>query len=411
MGDSETAGKTLERLLGVKESYQLPDALMSALLDNERRESLLGEIASSIEGDETDPLRDYFQEHHSNREAMMQDYTPDCVCELVARIAPGSERTLDMCSGTGALTLFATDRGGFVQCEELSTRAIPVLLLNLALRNKRGIVVNRDVVTDEAAAAYRLESGVRFSSIEPCDPPDSGTFGTIVSNPPYSLKWDGARDLRLLGWDTPPKSKADYLLVIDALNRLEDGGTAVFILPHGVLFRGASEGRIRAQIIEGGWLHAVIGLPDNLFMNTGIPVCLVVLKKGRENDGTLFIDASRLFEKCGKVNVISDNHISRIVEAYEKRRDMDKLAHLAGIDEMRENDYNLNIPRYVDTFEYVPPPSLMDCVRDLVDIDRDIVKAEREIAASLAQLTGNAHGVDYRKDMDEFIRYLNGAKA
>lgn len=411
MGDSETAGKTLERLLSVKESYQLPDALMSALLDNERRESLLGEVASSIEDDKTDPLRDYFQEHHSNREAMMQDYTPDCLCDLVGRIAPRSERTLDLCSGTGALTLFATEADDFVQCEELSTRALPVLLLNLALRNRRGVVVNRDVVADEAAAAYSLEPGERFSSIQACEPLGYGTFGTIVSNPPYSLKWDGGRDIRLMGWDTPPKSKADYLFVIDALNRLDEGGTAVFIMPHGVLFRGASEGKIRAQIIEGGYLDSVIGLPDNLFMNTGIPVCLMVLKKGRENDGTLFIDASRLFEKRGKVNVISDNHISRIVEAYENRRDVDKLARLAGIDEMRENDYNLNIPRYVDTFEYVPPPSLMDCVRDLMGIDRDIAKKEREIAASLARLTGNAHGVDYRKDMDEFIRYLNGAKA
>ena len=404
------AGEALERLLGVRESYQLPDALMAALLDDARRSELLSEVAESVEDDATDPLRDYFQESHSNRDKMMQDYTPDCLCELVSRIAPRSGRTLDLCAGTGALSLFLADGAGFVQCEELSTRVLPVLLMNMALRNRRGVVVNRNVVTDEAAAAYSLNPGERFSSVERCEPPDGGTFGTIVSNPPYSLKWDGGRDMRLMGWDTPPKSKADYLFVIDALSRLEDGGTAVFVLPHGVLFRGASEGRIRADIIERGYLHAVIGLPENLFMHTGIPVCLMVLKKGRENDGTLFIDASKLFEKRGKVNVITERHVSQIVDAYDGRRDVDKLAHLAGVEEMRDNDYNLNIPRYVDTFEYVPPPSLMDCVRDMMDIDRNIAKTEREIAAGLAQLTGSAHGVDYRKDMDEFIRYLNGAR-
>ena len=402
-------GALVESLLGVSESYQLPDALMAALLDGGRREHLLSELADAGALGQTDPLRDYFQESHSNREQMMQDYTPDCVCELVGRIAPRSERTLDLCAGTGALSLFAADGSGLVQCEELSTRVLPVLLLNMALRNRRGVVVNRNVVTDEAASAYSLTPGERFSSIEPCEPPSGGEFGTIVSNPPYSLKWDGGRDIRLMGWDTPPKSKADYLFVIDALGRLEDGGTAVFVLPHGVLFRGASEGRIRADIIERGYLHAVIGLPDNLFMHTGIPVCLMVLKRGRENDGTLFIDASKLFEKSGKVNVICERHISQIVDAYEVRRDVDRLAHIATVDEMRGNDYNLNIPRYVDTFEPEPVPDLVEVTRELMEIDREIAENKADIAKSLRLLTGSAHGVDYRRDMDGFIRYMEGA--
>ena len=400
----------LNAFLGIHESYQLPDALMSALLDPCKRVELLGMVAGGIDG-ATDPLRDYFQENHANRDAMMQDYTPDCLCELVSRIAPRSERTLDLCAGTGALSLFSADGARFVQCEELSTRVLPVLLMNMALRNHRGVVVNRNVVTDEAAAAYSLTPGERFSSVERCEPPAGGTFGTIVSNPPYSLKWDGGRDMRLMGWDTPPKSKADYLFVIDALNRLDEGGTAVFVLPHGVLFRGASEGKIRADIIERGYLHAVIGLPDNLFMHTGIPVCLMVLRKGRESDGTLFIDASKLFEKRGKVNVISERHISQIVDAYESRRDIDKLAHLASVEEMRENDYNLNIPRYVDTYEYVEPPNLIDCMNDLMQIDEDIRSKEHELADSLAKLVGTAHGVDYQRDTRRFIEYLRGGAA
>lgn len=405
------AGETLERLLGVNESYQLPDALMAAMLDGWRREALLSSLVEAGALEATDPLRDYFQESHSNRDQMMQDYTPDCLCELVSRIAPRSERTLDLCAGTGALSLFSADGACFVQCEELSNRVLPVLLMNMALRNRRGVVVNRNVVTDEAAAAYSLAPGERFSSVERCEPPAGGTFGTIVSNPPYSLKWDGGRDMRLMGWDTPPKSKADYLFVIDALNRLDEGGTAVFVLPHGVLFRDASESKIRADIIDRGYLHAVIGLPDKLFMHTGIPVCLMVLRKGRESDGTLFIDASKLFEKRGKVNVISERHISQIVDAYESRRDVDKLAHLASVEEMRANDYNLNIPCYVDTFEPEPVPDLMEVTRDLMQIDRDIAEKKAEVAKSLRLLVGSVHGVSYQRDMAEFISYMEGAGA
>ena len=318
---------------------------------------------------------------------------------------------LDLCAGTGALTLFTAKTGTEVRCEELSERVLPVLLMNLALRNVGGVVVRRDVCADDCFGAYRLTPGERFSGIEPCDPPEARPVPLCVSNPPYSLKWSGAdSSLRTFGWDLPPKSKADYLFVLDALARLDDDGTAIFILPHGVLFRGASEGKIRRELVERDLIDAVIGLPNNMFMNTGIPVCVVVFKRHKTRDGVLFVDASKGFEKRGKLNAMRDEDIDRIAEAYESRHDADRYAHVATLDEIRDNDYNLNIPRYVDTFEYVPPPSLMDCVRDLMDIDRDIAKKEREIAASLARLTGNAHGVDYRKDMDEFIRYLNGAK-
>lgn len=401
----------LNGFLGIRESYQMPDALMSALLDPCKRVELLGMVADGIDG-ATDPLRDYFQENHANRDAMMQDYTPDCLCELVSRLAPDAPRMLDLCSGTGALTLFTAKPGAEVRCEELSERVLPVLLMNLALRNAGGVVVRRDVCADEAFGAYRLTPGERFSGIEPCDPPEARPVPLCVSNPPYSLKWSGAdASLRTFGWDLPPKSKADYLFVLDALDRLDDDGTAIFILPHGVLFRGASEGKIRADIIERGYLHAVIGLPDNLFMNTGIPVCLMVLRKGRESDGTLFIDASKLFEKRGKVNVISERHISQIVNAYELRRNVDKLAHLASVEDMRENDYNLNIPRYVDTFEYVEPPNLIDIMNDLMQTDADIRAKEREIAESLSKFVGTAHGVDYQRDTRRFIEYLRGGAA
>lgn len=406
------AGETLERLLGVNESYQLPDALMAAMLDGGRREALLSSLVEAGALEATDPLRDYFQESHSNRDQMMQDYTPDCLCELVSRIAPPAPRMLDLCAGTGALTLFTAKTGTEVRCEELSERVLPVLLMNLALRNVGGVVVRRDVCADEEFGAYRLTPGERFSGIEPCDPPEARPVPLCVSNPPYSLKWSGAdASLRTFGWDLPPKSKADYLFVLDALARLDDDGTAIFILPHGVLFRGASEGKIRRELVERDLIDAVIGLPNNMFMNTGIPVCVVVFKRHKTRDGVLFVDASKGFEKRGKLNAMRGDDIARIVDVCERRRDIDKFAHVATLDEIRDNDYNLNIPRYVDTFEYVEPPNLIDIMNDLMQTDDDIHAKEREIAESLSKLVGTAHGVDYQKDTRKFIEYLRGGAA
>lgn len=401
----------LNAFLGIHESYQLPDALMTALLDKSRRAELLGMVAGGIDG-ATDPLRDYFQENHSNRDAMMQDYTPDCLCELVARLAPDAPSMLDLCAGTGALTLFTAKTGTEVRCEELSERVLPVLLMNLALRNVGGVVVRRDVCADEEFGAYRLTPGERFSGIEPCDPPEARPVPLCVSNPPYSLKWSGSdASLRTFGWELPPKSKADYLFVLDALSRLDEDGMAIFILPHGVLFRGASEGKIRRELVERDLIDAVIGLPDNMFMNTGIPVCVVVFKRHKTRDGVLFVDASKNFEKRGKVNAMRKEDVARIVDAYRNRRDVDKFAHVATFDEIRGNDYNLNIPRYVDTYEYVEPPNLIDCMNDLMQIDEDIRSKEHELADSLAKLVGTAHGVDYQRDTLRFIEYLRGGAA
>lgn len=401
----------LNSFLGIRESYQMPDALMAALLDSARWMELLGMVADGVDG-ETDPLRDYFQENHANRAAMMQDYTPDCLCELVSRLAPDATRMLDLCAGTGALTLFAANPGAAVRCEEVSERVIPVLLMNLALRNMGGVVVRRDVCVDECFGAFRLTPGDRFSSIEPCDAPDHEPVPLCVSNPPYSLKWSGAdANVRTFGWDLPPKSKADYLFVLDAISRLTDDGTAIFILPHGVLFRGASEGKIRRELIERNLVDVIIGLPDNLFMNTGIPVCIVIFKRHKTSDDVLFIDASKGFEKSGKQSVMREDDVSKIVDAYGRRCDVDKFAHVATLDEIRANDYNLNIPRYVDTFEYVEPPNLIDCMNDLMQIDAEIKAKEREIAESLSRLVGTAHGVDYQKDTRKFIEYLRGGAA
>jgi type I restriction enzyme M protein len=211
------------------------------------------------------------------------------------------------------------------------------------------------------------------------------TFDIVVANPPFSLdKWgeDIAKDdsFGRFKRGVPPKSKGDYAFVLHMLSSLNESGTMGVILPHGVLFRGASEGRIRKALIEENLLHAVIGLPANLFYGTSIPACMMIFKKQREHEDVLFIDASREFEKDKNQNRLRDEDIEKIVKTYKDRDSIDKYSHLASKEEMEENDYNLNIPRYVDTFEE----------EELVDIDatkKRIEKLEKEMAEIKGQMS------------------------
>ena len=160
------------------------------------------------------------------------------------------------------------------------------------------------------------------------------------------------------------------------------------ILPHGVLFRGAAEEAIRKYIIEEqNYLDAVIGLPANLFYGTSIPACILVLKKCRvHDDNVLFIDASQHFEKVGNQNRLIDNHVEKIVETYQRRENVEKYAYVASIDEVVLNDYNLNIPRYVDTFEEEEPVDITAVVKDLRSVEADIQKTDKVITGICREL-------------------------
>ena len=158
------------------------------------------------------------------------------------------------------------------------------------------------------------------------------------------------------------------------------------VLPHGVLFRGAAEGVIRKTIIDKNYLDAVIGLPANIFYGTGIPTTILVFKKNRTIRDILFIDASREFEKAKNQNRLTDEHINKIVDTYQKRVDVDRYAHVATLDEIRENDYNLNIPRYVDTFEQEEEIDLAEVRRLLEQDKQEIAELETKINETLRML-------------------------
>jgi len=172
------------------------------------------------------------------------------------------------------------------------------------------------------------------------------------------------------------------------IHQLDENGTMAIVLPHGVLFRGAAEGHIRKYLIEDkNYLDAVIGLPANIFYGTSIPTCILVFKKCREDSGNiLFIDASNEFEKVKAQNYLTDENVAKIIDTFKSRETIDKYSYLASLDEVKENDYNLNIPRYVDTFEEEVPVDLDAVAKELQAIDTQMLDTDNAIASFCDEL-------------------------
>ena len=211
-------------------------------------------------------------------------------------------------------------------------------------------------------------------------------FEAIVANPPFSAQWSANNlfmsDERFSQYGKlAPKSKADYAFVTHMIHHLDDNGTLAVVLPHGALFRGGAEGHIREYLIrEKNYLDAVIGLPTNIFFGTGIPTSIMVFKKSRSTKEVLFIDASSGFEKVGKQNVLREEHIDKIISTYTSRNTEDKYSYLASSEELIENEYNLNIPRYVDTFEEEEPIDLEAVSNELQSLENEITDTNKTIS-------------------------------
>lgn len=219
-------------------------------------------------------------------------------------------------------------------------------------------------------------------------------FEAVVANPPFGVKWAGeedalnSQDERFSQYGRlAPKGAADYAFITHMLYQLADNGTMAVVMPHGALFRGGAEGVIRKHIIaEQNYLDAVIGLPANLFYGTGIPACILVFKKCRTTDNVLFIDASKWFEKGKNQNRLRPSDIDKIIATYENREEVEKYSHLATHKEIEENEYNLNIPRYVDTFEPEPEIDIEAVASDIRQIDQDMVEIDKRIASFCEEL-------------------------
>ena len=218
-------------------------------------------------------------------------------------------------------------------------------------------------------------------------------FDAVVANPPYSQTWSAdpkfMEDERFSAYGKlAPKSKADFAFIQHMIFQLSDNGTMAVVLPHGVLFRGASEGTIREYLIkEKNYLDAVIGLPANIFYGTSIPTCILVFKKCREHeDNILFIDASKDFEAGKNQNRLRDEDVDKIVKTYIDRVEIEKYCHVAPMSEVEENEYNLNIPRYVDTFEEEEEIDIKQVQKDLKDINKEIAEVDKELNVYLKEL-------------------------
>ena len=218
-------------------------------------------------------------------------------------------------------------------------------------------------------------------------------FEAIVANPPFSAKWSAnplfLNDDRFSQYGKlAPSSKADFAFVQHMIYHLAENGTMAIVLPHGVLFRGASELHIRKYLIEQkNYLDAVIGLPANIFYGTSIPTCILVFKKCKEDpDHILFIDASKEFEKVKNQNMLREEHIDKIVETYRNRTTIEKYSHLATLKEVEENDYNLNIPRYVDTFEAEQEIDIQSVMQEIKSLEAKRAELDKEIDVYFKEL-------------------------
>lgn len=325
-------------------------------------------------------------------------YTPHEVSQILAKIVTGNIKSqndtftvYDPTMGSGSLLLTVRNelpdgsRQGAVSFygQELNTVTYNLARMNLMMH---GVTYNNMTLNNADTLESDWPDGPDRDGI---DRPRS--FDAVVANPPYSAKWDNSesklKDPRFSEYGKlAPASKADYAFILHSLYHLNNEGTMAIVLPHGVLFRGAAEGKIRQTIIEKNYLDAVIGLPANLFYGTSIPTIILVFKKNRTTRDVLFIDASNEFEKGKNQNNLSEENITKIIETYRNRQDVDKYAHVASIEEIKENDYNLNIPRYVDTFEKEEELDLDEINRMIEQDNQEIAQLEKEIAEQLALL-------------------------
>ncbi|OLF38071.1 type I restriction-modification system subunit M [Psychrobacter sp. Cmf 22.2] len=217
-------------------------------------------------------------------------------------------------------------------------------------------------------------------------------FDVVTANPPFSLsKWgheDATDDPHgRYHRGVPPKTKGDYAFITHMIETLKnDTGRMGVVVPHGVLFRGSSEGKIRQQLIEENLLDTVIGLPEKLFFGTGIPAAILLFKKNKSDDKVLFIDASNEFKSGKNQNQLTDANIAKVIETYKARESVDKYAYLASFDEIKENDFNLNIPRYVDTFEEEAEIDLVAVRAERLELKAELESLETEMAEFLKEL-------------------------
>lgn len=339
-------------------------------------------------------------------------YTPHEVSQVLAKLATANlDRNIqkpsvyDFACGSGSLLLTLKDEFDHKPLyfgEELNTTTYNLARMNLMMH---GVKYDRMTLKNADTLEQDWPSSADTQGVE-----HPRMFDVVVANPPYSARWDNnerkLKDPRFKEYGLAPKTKADYAFLLHGLYHLKDDGAMAIVLPHGVLFRGAKEGKIRESLLKKNQIDAVIGLPAGLFYSTGIPTVVLVLRKNKSNRDVLFIDASKGFEKGKNQNKLREEDINKILETYKKREDVERYAHVATMEEIEENDFNLNIPRYVDTFVPEPPVDLKKVATELKETDAEIEKNQKELVGMLKELTSEDDEI--MDGLNEMIKVLEG---
>jgi len=313
-------------------------------------------------------------------------YTPQQISTILSRIVildshdpttgikPKLDKVLDFACGSGSLLLnvrtqLKEDGGtiGKIYGQEKNITTYNLARMNMLLHGMKDSefeIFHGDTLLNQ------------WDLLNEMNPSKKVEFDAIVANPPFSLRWEPndtlAEDFRFKSYGLAPKSAADFAFLLHGFHFLKQNGTMAIILPHGVLFRSGAEERIRTKLLTENSIDTIIGLPPNLFYSTGIPVCVLVLKKCKKQDDILFINASEHFEKDKRQNTLNEKHISRIVETYQFRRDIEQYSRKVSIEEIKKNGYNLNISRYVSTSQEEIQINLKEVNTKLVSINKRI---------------------------------------
>jgi type I restriction enzyme M protein len=315
-------------------------------------------------------------------------YTPQQISDILSGIVTldsqeprtGMKKHLksvfDFASGSGSLLLNVRKRLGTRGIGKIYGQESNITTYNLARMNMllHGVkdsefkIFHGDTLTND------------WEMLKEANPAKQQRFDAVVANPPFSYRWqpgdDTKNDIRFKNYGVAPKSAADFAFLLHGFHYLAQEGTMAIILPHGVLFRGGAEAKIRRKLLEDGNIDTVIGLPANLFYSTGIPVCILVLKKCKKPDDVLFINASEHFKKVKRQNFLRDEDIKKIIDTYQFRREEDRYSQRVSMEDIAEkNDYNLNISRYVST-------ALPEPIIDLGTVNSDLIELEKKIQQS-----------------------------
>lgn len=405
LGKKEQKNPLLRNLLGDFENLNLRPSCI---------ETKEGQIPADVIGDAYEYMIGEFATMAGKKAGSF--FTPQQVSEIMAQIvAPvADDRVYDPTCGSGSLLIRAARKGGFDKVQmygqEKNNSAISMARMNMFIH---GIEDANIKWGDTLANPQHLDSDGNLMK-----------FDCIVANMPFSLdKWASGfnpggevavddeeetakgkkgkkkefkMEAGLDRWHRfdmgiPPASKGDWAFLLHMIASMSGNGRVAAVAPHGVLFRGAAEGRIRQSILEKNLIDAVIGLPENLFYGTSIPACIIVFRKGRISSDILFVDASKEFKKDKSKNMLLQEHVDKIVATYKAYRngenaEIEKYSHVATFDEIKENEYNLNIPRYVDTFEEEEIIDIDAVNAEIADLRVKIAEVEKQMAKYLEEL-------------------------